>query len=97
MSPWTKWSTTMTPKILGVVTALAAALALAGPAPAAVHVASFDYAVTNADGSPSQQAGAHPFAVTTAFTFPGHDDGSGHLTPAAAGQVTPVPEECAMS
>jgi hypothetical protein len=64
-----------TARMLGVAAVLAGALALAGPAPAAVRIASFDYAVTNADGSPSQQAGAHPFQATTAFTFPSHDEG----------------------
>jgi hypothetical protein len=69
-----------TTRMLGVAVVLAGALALAGPAPASVHIASFDYAATNADGSLSQQAGAHPFQVTTAFTFPAHDEG-GHLLP----------------
>jgi hypothetical protein len=91
MSPRTDWSTTMKQRtarigrlgathLLAFAAALAGALALAGPASAAVSIASFGYAVTNADGSASQQAGAHPFAATTAFTFPGHDDGNG-LTP----------------
>jgi hypothetical protein len=57
------------PKALGTA-ALLAALMLPATVSAAIHVESFDFAMTNADGSASQQAGAHPFQVTTTFTVP---------------------------
>lgn len=58
-----------------------AALSMASAAGAAVQITAFDFAATNADGSPSVQAGAHPFQVTTSFTFPSHDDGQGNIVP----------------
>jgi hypothetical protein len=57
-------------KALGTAALLLAALVLAGTASAAIHVDSFDYSATNADGTASQQAGAHPFQVSTAFMLP---------------------------
>jgi hypothetical protein len=36
----------------------------------AFAVASFDGSITNQDGSVDTQAGSHPFAATTSFTFP---------------------------
>ena len=46
-----------------------AALALAPQAQAAFGVKDFDLSFTNADGSPTTQAGSHPFAVTNLFSF----------------------------
>jgi hypothetical protein len=61
----------LTVTLVGVAT-----LAFVGSAGAAMHIDAFDYAATNADGSPSVQAGAHPFQVTTSFVFPSHVSGS---------------------
>jgi hypothetical protein len=60
----------------------AAMLVVADSSGAAVQIDAFDYAVTDADGSPSVQAGAHPYQVTTSFEFPSHvDEGTGFITP----------------
>jgi hypothetical protein len=67
--------------IKACVTATMMVLAVAGSARAAAHIESFNYAVTNADGSPSVQAGAHPYQVTTSFSFPAHPSGAGVLVP----------------
>jgi hypothetical protein len=49
--------------VLGVVLAVAAAV----PALAAYGLNNFAVTFTNADGSPANQAGSHPFAMTTSF------------------------------
>jgi hypothetical protein len=67
--------------LLSALTVMAGGLALAAPASAALHLDHFGYAATNADGSPSVQAGAHPDQVTTSFVVASHDDGNGHLMP----------------
>jgi hypothetical protein len=56
-------------------------LCCASPASAHVNVTSFDLAVTNANGAPSTQAGAHPYEMSTSFTVSTHEDGKGHTLP----------------
>ena len=64
------------------IAVLSAVLAYGVPsAGAAARITSFGYSVTNADGTPSIQAGAHPYQVATTLTFPSHDDGQGHILP----------------
>ena len=72
---------TMRSSLLGLAAAVVAALVPVAPSSAAIHITSFGFSATNQDGSPAQQAGAHPYEVTTAFTVASHDDGSGNLLP----------------
>jgi hypothetical protein len=72
---------TVTKAYLAVALVGVIALTVVGSAGAAMRIAAFDYTSTNADGSPSVQAGAHPFQVTTSFVFPSHVDGQGHILP----------------
>jgi hypothetical protein len=66
-------------KAFGALATALAALMIPATAPAALQIKSFDFAMTNADGTPSQQAGGHPFQVTTSFTFPTHIDAGNEL------------------
>lgn len=67
--------------LLCVLAMAAGGLTLTASASAAMQLDSFGFAVTNADGSPSTQAGAHPYQVTTSFVVATHDDGAGHIMP----------------
>ncbi len=49
--------------------ALCAATVGAAPASAAFGIEAFDGSVTNADGSPTTQAGAHPYQIDTVVNF----------------------------
>jgi hypothetical protein len=60
---------------------LSICLCFASPASAEINVTSFDLATTNADGSPSTQAGAHPYQLTTSFALSTHVDGHGNTLP----------------
>jgi hypothetical protein len=51
----------------------------AGSAQAAIELESFRFSSTEANGAPSQLAGAHPDEVTTTFVFASHDDGGGPI------------------
>jgi hypothetical protein len=53
----------------------------AGNARADFGVASFDGAITNADGSQATQAGSHPYALTTSIQFNITTDSSGNPKP----------------
>lgn len=65
--------------LAGLVAASCLLLIVLMPAPAraAFHVVSFDGSTVNADGTMATQAGSHPFASTTTFSFPFLTDGSG--------------------
>jgi hypothetical protein len=54
---------------LAAAVALLAAAAGAAPARAEFGLHGFDATFTNEDGSPSTQAGSHPFAITTQFAL----------------------------
>ncbi|HET6505219.1 MAG TPA: hypothetical protein VFG42_00400 [Baekduia sp.] len=74
---------TLVKACLAVALTAPMATLVAGPAPAraAVHIDAFDFASTNADGTPSVQAGAHPYQVATMFQFPSHRDGRNRILP----------------
>jgi hypothetical protein len=54
---------------LGVVIALLGAAWAAAPAQAAFGISEFSVEATNENGSPDQQAGSHPYALTTTIAF----------------------------
>jgi hypothetical protein len=56
-------------------------LALAGPAQADFGVSSFHGAILNQDGTPSDQAGGHPYQVTTTIDFNTLTDVNGASAP----------------
>jgi hypothetical protein len=75
-----RWGT-LVKAYLAATLAGIAALTSVGSAGAVAHIDAFDYTATNADGSPSVQAGAHPYQVMTSFVFPSHVDGQGRTLP----------------
>jgi hypothetical protein len=54
---------------------------LAASASAEFGFQSFEFATSNADGSPATQAGSHPFQMTTSFTFNTKVDSNGRTIP----------------
>jgi hypothetical protein len=50
-------------------------------------VTSFHVTIENADGTPDQQAGSHPYEVLTSFTYPANDGASGEAMSAGAKDV----------
>jgi hypothetical protein len=57
------------PYAFGLAVSCLAALALAAPAQAAFGVSEFDGVTVTQSGSPSTQAGAHPYAITTRINY----------------------------
>jgi hypothetical protein len=73
-------------RLLALATAALAALLVAAvllPAVASADfgIRSFDGAVTNADGTPATQAGAHPYAASTTIQFNERPDANGNIFP----------------
>jgi hypothetical protein len=62
---------------LACLALLLCGLILPGTARAAIDLESVRFSSTEADGSPSELAGAHPDRVTTSFVFASHDEGQG--------------------
>jgi hypothetical protein len=61
--------------LASLVLACAACLVLAAPAFAEFGITGFDGSLSDQDGNPVTQAGAHPFSATTTFTFPRDEGG----------------------
>jgi hypothetical protein len=61
--------------LASLVLACAAWLVLAAPASADYGITSFDGGLSDPNGNPVTQAGAHPYEATTTFTFPRDENG----------------------
>jgi hypothetical protein len=87
--------------LASLVLACAAWLVLAAPAFADYGITSFDGSLSDLNGNPVTQAGAHPYAATTTFTFPRDEEGNPlenpkdievELPPGLAGNPQAVPK-----
>jgi hypothetical protein len=87
--------------LASLVLACAAWLVLAAPAFADFGITGFDGSLSDLNGNPVAQAGAHPYAATTTFTFPREENGfplenpkdiEVELPPGLAGNPQAVPK-----